>query len=147
MTYDWNTVPYPTCYWYSFRLFHFSCSLSEGLCLFLSRHSVLFQMNDANPPSHNQWIKDLMQNIELEKPDTVNTWLYSEILQNPGCVISLDRIDCINSLVGLEVWIYLSYLCLNIVWCTVLFCLCVCFPVCHVYIFLDDYCLRQCLVW
>lgn len=23
---------------------------------------------------------------------------------------------------------------------------CVCFPVFHVYIFLDDYCLRQCLV-
>lgn len=29
--------------------------------------SILFKLQDVTPPSRNQWIKDMMQNIKLEK--------------------------------------------------------------------------------
>lgn len=32
----------------------------------LARHSILFKWKDVTPPLHNQWIKDLMQNIKLD---------------------------------------------------------------------------------
>ena len=33
----------------------------------LAKRAILFKWKDSKPPTHNQWIRDMMQNIKLEK--------------------------------------------------------------------------------
>ena len=33
----------------------------------LARKAILFKWKDVTPPSHNQWLRDVMYNLKLEK--------------------------------------------------------------------------------
>ncbi len=69
----------------------------------LARHSVLLKLKDTTPPTHNQWMRDKMQNRELEKIRCTLTGFLKQLYTTWD-----PFTNYVNSLSGLELNLHLT---------------------------------------